>query len=799
MAELDRIEFVKDLFLEFGIDVIEQSSIDNTSTIRWYLYLDSWGATINTSSPKNFSVTINGEEVSSTNYIALEDGIDKTIAEGTMTIPHVAGGTKTVSWSYSQQFDTDSFGHNYESDYVGGWVGTVSGSGSYELPKIAQRSTLQVANGTLGTSQNLKIVKEGNHAHSIKAVCGNSTVYIQKDGSLSTTEVKYTNTSITFTPPIEWALQNASGNTVSVEFTLTTYSADWSTNVVGSITYTRTFNIPAKSSLLVSNGTLGTPLTLNVSKQLDSLTHTITYQCGSVSGTICTKSSATSFTWNANNGNTLSLASQNPTGSSVSVAFTITAYSGNTPLSTDTKTITMSIPTEAAPSCSIDVSETIEVAKKYGYIKGISKLNINVIGYPSYGSEISSYKTTVNDKIYYTQTFITETLKSSGVMQITATVTDKRGRSGTTTIDIPVIEYSAPAVSSLAVHRCNSDGTENDEGAYVIVTYSGTITPLNNRNKNEWKLQYKKSTVTDYEEITLETSGYTVTNGTYIFRADTEFSYDVRVIAEDDFQSAVMVTSASTAYTIMDFGVDGKSIGLGKVAENENAVDVGFDAIFYGRVFGAAYGLGALPEISETDNLNNYTEPGSWSIPTNEQASAMKDNGLNVPINYAGKVVTENSSGQSELSGYKYRLQYYIPYMTIYPTMVRHLNKTGSSSWIYSPWKTLYFPTRDIDLTLKTGITPVRYTIARQGDIVTMYFAGKYNQSATSSPTTIDVAKLGSDFPGGAVSCVGAQNNKMITAWVTSEGEVKVCFTTSYTANTQFEFSLTWNVAATWT
>ena len=99
-------------------------------------------------------------------------------------------------------------------------------------------------------------------------------------------------------------------------------SASYATGVSsGTITATGSktlTTIARKSTLSVSNGTLGTTQTLTVSRKSTSLTHTITYQCGNDSGTITSKSSSTSISWTP----PWSLAKQNEGGSSVSVTLT---------------------------------------------------------------------------------------------------------------------------------------------------------------------------------------------------------------------------------------------------------------------------------------------------------------------------------------------------------------------------------------------------------------------------------------------------------------------------------------------
>lgn len=670
--------------LKFSWSESSQSIANNTTTIAWTLQLIAGSSgRIDSSAPKSWSVTVNGTKYSGTNYIGIANNATKTLASGTTTIAHNADGTKTFSYSFSQQFSIT---------FSGVSIGTKSGSGT----------------GTLGT-------------------------------------------------------------------------------------------IARKSSLSASNGTLGTAQTLTVTRQSTSFTHTITYKCGSASGTVCTKSSSTSVSFTP----PLSLASQNTTGTSVSVTLTITTYNGSTSIGSNTKTITCSIPASVKPSCSVTVTDTTGYKSVYGKaIKGQSKFKIVVSPTTSYGSAIASYKVTANGATYTAATSTTDVLKYSGDLTITAKVTDKRGRSGSITVIEEVYDYTAPAISKLSVKRCNADGTENDQGGFVQVTFSAAVDSVSNLNSVQYMLYWKKSADTTYTAYDLAQEDYglqfEVTDGTYIFEADTESSYDVKLTASDHFQTVSMITSASTAKTILDFGANGTSVGVGKVAEKENSFECGFDAEFFGDVCGKVIGLGALPLIATTDNFNDYTEPGSWCVPTNAQASAMYTNGLNIPSQYAGRLIVMNGTGWDDPSTeYKYRLQYYIPYLTIYPVSVRYIRKTTESSWIYSKWSTHSYPTKDIAFTPVSGVTVNRCTITRNNDIVTMYISAKYN-SAVTAKTYTQLGTIASDYPAKSVATAGVSGNELITAWVRNDKTVWFRPAGAYTANTDIEFNLTWNVAASW-
>lgn len=350
-------------------------------------------------------------------------------------------------------------------------------------------------------------------------------------------------------------------------------------NCSGSGTFTLD-TIARKSTLSANNGTLGTAQALTVTRQANSLTHTITYKCGSATGTVCTKSSNTSINWTP----PLSLAKQNTTGTSVAITFTITTYSGNTDIGSNTTSITCNMPSSIKPSCTFVWDDVTGMDNTYGYpVQGLSKIKINVSATISYGSAIASYLISANGASYTTAEATTGVLRNSGSMTITATVTDKRGRKGTYSDTITVRGYSPPHISSLAVRRCNSDGTANDQGDYIQAVFSASITPLDNQNIANYTLRYRPSGESSYTEIQLTAldNVYTVENYTHVFLADGNSSFDVGVVAQDNHNTDVRNTSASTAFTLMNWGNDGKSMGIGKVAEETDTLEVALNVHFY--------------------------------------------------------------------------------------------------------------------------------------------------------------------------------------------------------------------------
>lgn len=217
-----------------------ESNVDTANncsdiTVVATLKSNSSSYSINSTASKNISITINGTTYSSTCTVGISGGGSKTLMSKTVAdIPHGSDGSKSISISCTLGIAVTLSGTYYSS---------VTASGTAKLTTIARKSTMSVANGTLGTAQTLTVTRNStSFSHSIKAVCGSSTLYIKENGSTATGEYTLTSTSISFTPPIEWAAQNTNGTSVTVTYTITTYNEKTS---LGTNSYTKTYTIPA--------------------------------------------------------------------------------------------------------------------------------------------------------------------------------------------------------------------------------------------------------------------------------------------------------------------------------------------------------------------------------------------------------------------------------------------------------------------------------------------------------------------------------------------------------------------------
>lgn len=327
-------------------------------------------------------------------------------------------------------------------------------------------------------------------------------------------------------------------------------------------------------------GEFGDEISIHMNRKSSSFTHTVRYQFGSQSGTIAT-GVGTGTTWVI----PLTLMNLIPSATKGSGTIYVDTYNGSTKVGTKSCGFTATVPASVKPTCALTVTDSTGYSTTYGNpVKGLSKFKVVVTPTLAYKSAIKVYNTSANGSKYTAASFTTGVLKSSGTLTVSTTVTDNRGRTGTASKSLTVLNYTAPSISKLTVGRCDSDGTANEQGAYVKVTFSATVTALNNRNTATYKVRYKKSTATSFTEATISAiqDTYTVTNHGYTFAADTGSSYDVEVVVTDNHGTATRTTSASTAFTLMHWNTDGTGMGIGKVSEKSNTLEVGLDAEFHG-------------------------------------------------------------------------------------------------------------------------------------------------------------------------------------------------------------------------
>ena len=475
------------------------------------------------------------------------------------------------------------------------------------------------------------------YARNFTVVINDTTVYYAQGGS---SEVKLYNGTVVASGTLVISHDSDGNKSFSASVAAGIY--DWSPTCTGSGTFYLN-KIPRLSSLSVSNGTLGTAQTLTVTKQNSSFTHTIMYKCGTASGTIVTKSSSTNINWTP----PMSLASQNTTGTLVSISFTIETYSGSDSVGSSSKTISCSIPDSVRPTCVINVERVPLVTDYYDvnwwmsndvYIQGITKVQSNIVANESYGSSISSYSVKMDNSTYNGQSVTMAAPSNSGNITITATVTDKRGRSGSATKTINVLPCPSCQITKLSGIRCNNDGTSNDRGEYILMDYaydSGFFTTEYGSNNGSAmaEVYYKKHSDSAWTLLAQQSdiqhfppSSWTSdeVKAVSLFQADTANSYDLKLVVSDYFNTVTMTGRVGTAYSLIHWKASGKGMGIGKTSELDDVLDIGMSTKFSG---------GITPiELESGTDLNDVVLPNVY------YGNGVSDNYPNFPMSSTSSV-----------------------------------------------------------------------------------------------------------------------------------------------------------------
>lgn len=241
------------------------------------------------------------------------------------------------------------------------------------------------------------------------------------------------------------------------------FSSQWtpaSLTVSGKVTLP---TIPRASSLAVPALTLGSSATLAVMKADSSYTHRITYAWGTHSGVVSAETGATSITWTP----PLELANDIPNAATGVGTLTITTYSGDTALGSQSYSFTASVPASAAPVATVALSDAAGYADTYGaYVQTKSRLKAVTTASGKYGATVKGYTLAISGLTATGATATTGVLPESGTVAYVVTVTDSRGLATALRGTITVLPYAAPGIRSISVARCDADGADNPAGAY---------------------------------------------------------------------------------------------------------------------------------------------------------------------------------------------------------------------------------------------------------------------------------------------------------------------------------------------
>lgn len=433
-----------------------------------------------------------------------------------------------------------------------------------------------------------------NDSHDISVVINGATVFSRASGtkvkiSIGTDHASEAN-PVTIASGTATIPHDSDGSkTLSASFSCAykwVASSAWSASGTMALTQIARASQPSCITYPASTeniGYMGDTIYIHTNRASASFTHTLRYAWGSKTGTIGTNVE-NNIQWTI----PIELASEIPSQYNGWGTIYCDTYYGSTFIGTKSVVFKASVPSSTAPTVTITLERPRTTTPAVtGYVQGVDQLKVTISATGKYGATITSYSSTVGGTAYSGSAYTTGILTKSGAIRVTATVADSRGWKTTVSKDITVQAYTAPAVTGVSSYRCKSatDASLNATGAYICIKPSGSITPLGSTNGRKCTIYWKKATETGWQSKVLDMSAYTV-SGYVIVSADTAASYNICVRLQDSFKlidyygSDVMSAAAFVDILLAsDSDTTKKGMAIGKVAEVEGALDVGWNLI----------------------------------------------------------------------------------------------------------------------------------------------------------------------------------------------------------------------------
>ena len=285
-----------------------------------------------------------------------------------------------------------------------------------------------------------------------------------------------------------------------------------------------------------------------------------------------------------------------PTGTMTVTLYTYSDSGATTQIgSASSKTFTVTVPNDSTtkPSVTMTLTPVSSLASQFSslYIQGKSMVKATITGTGKYSASIVSYELYVDGKS--NGKLQSDYLSKSGTVTVKGRVYDSRGFYNDIEKSITVIPYSKPSVlpksneSAVICARCDKDGNLTESGTYLKIKAKRDyrLCKSNGVQTNfcELRFRYKKVTDSAYSSWVTLLGAKTLTtdevdsiqmNGALLTTA----SYMVEVDAVDDVgQHSYVTFDIPTDKVYWHRAGSKNSLGLGKYAERDNALDSEWD------------------------------------------------------------------------------------------------------------------------------------------------------------------------------------------------------------------------------
>ena len=324
--------------------------------------------------------------------------------------------------------------------------------------------------------------------------------------------------------------------------------------------------IPRTSSVTCADGNIGSATTININRASASFTHTLKYTFGTLTGTIVTKTTSTSYGWTI----PTTFYAQIPNAKSGQGTITCETYSGDTLIGTSYGLFNAialeanNIPTITATIVDSNATTTALTGDSNKLVKYFSNAKVTITATAKNSATIVSQKVTCGDG--KSSTLVTDTLYAVESGTFNLSCVDSRGFVGTNTITKTMINYIKLAITSLSIKRVSS--TSNTVNISLKGNYfNSSFGSVANTLSLKWRYRLQGGTWSGYTTVTATKSGNTFSySGTLGTTFDYQQAYEFEIVAQDKLITDTKIQPVTKGTPLVDiwkdnFKVNGNIIG----------------------------------------------------------------------------------------------------------------------------------------------------------------------------------------------------------------------------------------------
>lgn len=340
--------------------------------------------------------------------------------------------------------------------------------------------------------------------------------------------------------------------------------------------------IPRATEPVMGAATMGETVRISLPRASSAFTHTLSYVFGSASGAIA-ENAGTEVLWTVPE----SLAAQIPDSPGGTGTLTCKTYNGGTLIGTKTISFTATVPQSMKPALTNGWAEVTYdnsgtkasgiAAWVQGYSKAKALFDSTKIACKQ-GASIAKYAVTYLGKTVEESPYRTDTISATSAT-VRCAVTDSRGLTAWEDVTVELESYAPPMLVGAALYRADGEGAAADSGTHIAGLATAKFSSIGGRNTATIKGYWKSVGGSYGEGVTLPFGAVGLVTGDVEIAADR--SYTAKIVVTDSLgNSTEFEENIPTEQVAFHLKEGGKGAAFGKAAEQDELLDVAWDARF---------------------------------------------------------------------------------------------------------------------------------------------------------------------------------------------------------------------------